>query len=125
MAARILLVEDDPALRESLRNLLSVAGYDMNVADTLGALQAHFLEPAPQALLLDLDSPDGPGLAALTDVKKNWPACKVVILTADGSLKATEDVYKLDDVFLLSKPLDPEMLESVLQMALTQRFPVS
>jgi DNA-binding NtrC family response regulator len=120
MAARILLVEDDPTVRESLRNLLSVAGYEMSEASTLRSLQDCLLEPAPQVLLLDLHLPDGHGLSALPDVKKNWPGCKVVILTGDGSLKATEDVYKFDDVFLLSKPLDPEMLESVLEMALMQ-----
>ena len=125
MAARILLVEDDPTLRESLRNQLSVAGYDLSEADTLGALQDRFQEPAPQALLLDLHLPDGHGLSALPDVKRNWPDCRVVFLTAHGSLQATEEVYKLDDVFLLSKPLDPEMLESVLEMALAQHAGVS
>jgi hypothetical protein len=49
----------------------------------------------------------------------------VVFLTAHSSLEATEDLYKLDDVFLLSKPLDPEMLESVLEMALAQHAGVT
>ena len=120
MAARVLVVEDDPTLRESLKNLLSTAGYDVSEADTLGALQNRLQEPAPQALLLDLQLPDGRGLSALPDIKKNWPGCRVVFLTAHGSLQATEDLYKLDDVFLLSKPLDSEMLESVLAMALAQ-----
>jgi DNA-binding response OmpR family regulator len=122
MPARILLVEDDPALRESLTHQLSAAGYDMTEADTLEALEDRLHEPAPEALLLDLHLPDGHGLSALPEVRRNWPDCKVVILTADGSLEATEDVYKLDDVFLLSKPLDPEMLESVLGLALAPRF---
>jgi DNA-binding response OmpR family regulator len=121
MPARILLVEDDPALRESLTHQLSVAGYDMTEADTLEALEDRLNEPAPEALLLDLHLPDGHGLSALPEVRRNWPDCKVVILTADGSLEATEDVYKLDDVLLLSKPLDPEMLESVLGLALAPR----
>lgn len=120
MAARVLLVEDDPTLRESLKQTLSVAGYDMSEADTLEALQDRLREPGPEALLLDLHLPDGHGLSALPEVRRNWPDCRVVILSADGSLQATEAVYKLDDVFLLSKPLDPEMLESVLEMALSQ-----
>ena len=122
MSARILLVEDDAALRESLKNQLSVAGYDMTEADTLEALEDHLHYPAPEALLLDLQLPDGHGLSALPEVRRHWPDCKVVILTADGSLEATEEVYKLDDVFLLSKPLDPEMLESVLGLALAPRY---
>ena len=121
MPARILLVEDDPTLRESLTHQLSVAGYEMTEADTLEALHNCLHDPAPEALLLDLHLPDGDGLSALPEVKRNWPDCKVVILSADGSLEATEAVYQLDDVFLLSKPLDPEMLESVLGLALTQR----
>jgi len=125
MAARVLVVVDDATLRESLRNLLSMAGYDLSEAETLGALQNRLQEPAPQALLLDLHLPDGYGLSALPDIKKNWPGCRVVFLTAHGSLQATEDLYKLDDVFLLSKPLDPEMLVSVLEMALAQHAGVA
>src|SRR6185436_16974732 len=98
MAARVLVVEDDPTLRESLKNLLSTAGYDVSEADTLGALQNRLQEPAPQALLLDLLLPDGRGLSALPDIKKHWPGCRVVFLTAHGALQATEDLYKLDDV---------------------------
>lgn len=125
MPDRILLVEDDPTLRASLTYQLSAAGYQMAEADTLEALQDRLHDPAPEALLLDLHLPDGDGMSALSAVKRNWPDCKVIILSADGSLEATEAVYKLDDVFLLSKPLDPEMLESVLGLALTQRASVA
>ncbi len=123
MPTNILIVEDDPTLRPLLSKLLSAAGYTPTEADCLAALRARFEGPAPDLLLLDLVLPDGDGLSALPEVKKRWPTTRVVILTGHGSVEAAEGAYGIEDVFMLSKPMDSGMLESVIELALAKPRP--
>ncbi len=121
MRANIMIVEDDPNIRALLWALLPAAGYEVREADSLRALRACLGQPAPEVLLLDLQLGDGNGLSALPDVKQHWPGTRVVILTGHGSVEAADEAYKVEDVFLLTKPMDAEMLTTVIELALSEK----
>jgi DNA-binding NtrC family response regulator len=118
MPAKILIVEDEPGIRDLVRQFLSPAGYVISEAEDVASLKKQLHLPAPDVLLLDLRLPDGNGLSVIPDLKKSWPAARIVILTGYGSVDAAEQAYKLDDVFLLSKPFDSEMLNAMVGLAL-------
>jgi len=117
--AKVLIVEDEALLRQHLKAMLQQDGYELLEAASLAELRSFLQGPAPQALLLDLWLPDGSGLSALPEVKRNWPSCRVVILTGHATVQTAEEAYLMHDVFLLTKPLDMGMLKTVLDLAQT------
>ena len=60
-AARVLLVEDDPALRQVLRNVLEISGYHVQEADSKATAEAVLKQDADIAVIvLDLGLPPSP-----------------------------------------------------------------
>lgn len=121
MQPRILIVEDDLCIRELVMTFLGRERFALSEAGDLATVRGQMPGAAPELLLLDLHLPDGNGLSLLPEVKRHWPTTKVVILTGYGTVEVAEEAYKLDDLFLLSKPFDSEMLNSVVDLALAGR----
>lgn len=81
---RILVIEDDPAIREGLVDALRAAGYDtIEAADGLDGLSAA-LGSTCDLLLLDLVLPGLDGVEILRRLKRDRPALPVIVLTARG-----------------------------------------
>jgi two-component system response regulator MprA len=79
---RILVADDDPAVRESLRRSLSFNGYDVSLAsDGLEALTASS-EPVPDLVLLDVNMPGIDGLEVCRRIRASGSDVPVLILTA-------------------------------------------
>ena len=79
---RFLLVEDDTVLRETLARSLRDAGHRTDdAADAASARQLWRVQPF-DAVVLDLNLPDGSGLAILRDARARGDATPVLILTA-------------------------------------------
>jgi CheY-like chemotaxis protein len=110
--ARILVVEDDAALRAALAELLVEEGYDVscaeNGADALAKLGGGLI---PSLILLDLAMPvmDGWTFRRAQRSDPRLAHVPTVVLTAShGSDRA--DIAALDVDAFLSKPFDPERL---------------
>ena len=79
---RVLVVDDEPAIRRLLRGALERAGYEVTeAADARSALAAFDPSP-PDAVLLDLGLPCRDGFAVLADLKAEMPDVPVLIVTA-------------------------------------------
>lgn len=111
-AMKLLLVEDDGALRESLRRTLTRVGWTVEVcADGSQALE-QWRSSQPDVVLLDLTLPGVDGLDILAQARRRGLATPVLILTARGTvgdrilgLNAGADDY-------LPKPFDLDELEA-------------
>lgn len=121
MTAKIFVLEDEQPLREMLSQELSLAGHVVQSEPTLADFRAHLSKPAPDLVLLDLNLPDGNSLTLLPEIRKHWPRTGIVILTGFATQEAADEAYKQADVFLLSKPFDSELLQGVIDMALTRK----
>jgi DNA-binding response OmpR family regulator len=106
----ILLVDDDKVVKFVLTKALSEAGYQVATAETAEeALAAMAVNPA-EVLILDLSLPGMNGVELCREMRKRWPWCIVIAVTAYAS------VYELvscreagfDDYFI--KPVDMEEL---------------
>jgi len=107
---RILLVEDDILLGESLRNGLTQEGYAVDWMKNGKEASASFNMVDYEAILLDLMLPDANGLDLLTELRKSGKLVPVLIMTArdaiDDRIKGLD--FGADDY--LVKPFDVDEL---------------
>jgi CheY-like chemotaxis protein len=116
-AARILLVEDDPALRTTLAELLHDEGYDVVCAEHgAEALTRLGTEPAPSVILLDLAMPvmDGWSFRSVQLEDPRLAAIPTVILSATASADPSA-LDGLDAAATLPKPFTLERLIATVQ----------
>ncbi|MEG8038917.1 response regulator transcription factor [Sphingomonas sp. LR60] len=122
MPAKVLIVDDEPAIRRLLRNTLSRAGYEVvEAGNAKDALQQAAAEH-PAAILLDLGLPDRDGLSLIPLLHAGG---EVVILVVSARDAVDEKVAALDlgaDDFV-GKPFDTEELLARLRVALRHRGP--
>jgi two-component system response regulator MprA len=79
---RVLVADDDPAVRESLRRSLSFNGYDVTTAEDGAAALAEVAQNRPDALILDVNMPKLDGLEACRQLRANGDDLPVLMLTA-------------------------------------------
>src|SRR3972149_4329361 len=102
---RVLVVDDEPGVRESIRILLS-SDYDVaTVPSGDAALDAIQREP-PQLVLLDIVMPGIDGMELLERVRVSDPGLPIVILTATKTVKTAVAAMKLGAFDYLQKPFD-------------------
>ena len=115
--ARVLVVDDEPAIRRLLRQTLERAGHDViDAADARAALAA-VAQDAPDAVLLDLGLPGRDGLE-LVPVIARTPGVALLVVSARD---ATEDKVAALDLGAddyVTKPFDSEELLARLRVAL-------
>lgn len=119
MAERILLVEDDPTIVESLGELLRSEGYAVDSAATqdgalaaaLGTGDGHADRPTPYALvLLDVTLTQGNGFAVCTALKQARPNLPVIFLTASSDEFTTVAGIQMGADDYIAKPFRPREL---------------
>jgi len=116
--SRILVVDDEPAVREALRAGLEFEGYEVTVAaDGLGALEA-IAKQIPDAIVLDVMMPRMDGLTVLRRLRSFDAALPVLLLTARDTVgdRVTGLDVGADDY--LTKPFDLDELYARLRALL-------
>jgi DNA-binding response OmpR family regulator len=113
---RVLVVEDDPDLREAIVYTLAQAGFSVSEAGSVaGARPARGFDLA----LLDLHLPDGSGLAVLSAWRSAGVDAPVLVITAERAPEAVDRALTgLDAWDYLSKPFDLKGLEQAVERAL-------
>ena len=110
MGDRILVVDDDPGMRETLEAVLKADGYHVLIAtngkETIDILQQNDFE----ITLLDLKMPDCMGTELLSKIKELTPNNLVIMMTAYGTIETAVDAMKLGAVDYISKPIDLDEL---------------
>ena len=106
---RILVIDDEPSLRDVLDLGLSRAGFFVGTAashsEALTRLADHW-----DLVVTDLQLPDGDGLSILRQVKETSPETAVMVLTAHGSADTAVAAMKLGAHDYLTKPFDIDEL---------------
>ena len=118
---KILVVDDDHAIRTTLGGLLNRHGYEVIPAATAAAGVAALCKEAPDVVLLDLGLPDAHGLETLDIFREKQTDAAVIILTAQDSLDNAIESIKRGAFHFISKPYAPEELLSLIRRATEQR----
>jgi CheY-like chemotaxis protein len=115
MTRRVLVVDDDPLLREVAKVALEmVGGWSVLTAGSGPEAQAVASKEQPDALLLDVMMPgmDGPSTVLALQDDPDTRDIPVVFLTAKMSGQGTEDWAELPVVGVIPKPFDPMTLSA-------------
>ncbi len=114
---RVLIVEDEPRLRDLLLHALPDMGFTGAAAKSAEE-GLRILEQQPhQIIVLDLNLPGMSGLEFFAKVREKWAATQVVVLTGYGDLETAKQAIHLNVADFLSKPCPLGDLEAALERA--------
>jgi two-component system, NtrC family, response regulator HydG len=114
---RVLVVDDDPGIRYTLREILESEGLEVSEAgDGAEALAAFDASPVP-LVLTDLRMPRLDGMALLRELLGRTPVPRVVLITAHGSERQAVDAIKAGAYDYFKKPFETEELLAVVRRA--------
>ncbi len=129
---KVLVVDDDPIVAESLAEFLSLEGFDATTAFD-GAEAAERLEqnareagaggdgPAFELVITDIAMPRLDGLGLLKRVVEEHPSTVVLVLTGYGTIESAVEAVRLGAVDYLTKPVVDAELRTALERALRQQ----
>lgn len=115
---KILLVEDEPVVRESLRDWLVEDGYDVDVAEDGEEALKKIKGEEFGVIVLDLKLPGIDGLQVFEEAKELKSETRGVIITAYPSKETREKAQRLGLLDYLAKPFKAEDLEKIISGAL-------
>ncbi|MDT4992568.1 MAG: hypothetical protein QOH97_2460 [Actinoplanes sp.] len=120
--ARILVVDDDPAIRQLLADLLEMEGYEVSQAvDGLAAVRA-VKASSPDFVVLDVMMPGLDGYEVLSTIRaqKGEPV-PVLMLTAGAEPDSDARAWAHGVDFYLAKPFTPDAVLDLIDSALTHQ----
>ncbi len=118
--ARVLVVDDEPGVQESLRMLLKDTCEVATAGHVEAALQAIAAAP-PDLILLDLVMPGRSGLDLLAELAERGVRTPVLVLTATKTVATAVEAMKLGAADYVTKPFEVDALRIKVQRLLEQR----
>jgi two-component system response regulator PilR (NtrC family) len=117
---KLLVVDDEPALREVLEIMLGREGYRVVSAPGYQvAIEAITQSPQPfPVILTDLAMPDGSGLDVLAAAKQRCPSTEVILFTAHHSVENAIAAMTAGAFNFITKPFEPATLAALVRKAL-------
>lgn len=108
--ATVLIVEDDPSLREALSDTLELAGYAVTVAKDGAAALDVLARESVGMVVSDVQMPTMDGRALLKHIRSRNPELPVVLMTAYGTVQKAVDAMRCGAADYLLKPFDADVL---------------
>lgn len=110
-AARILVVDDEPEIREMVAEFLRRRGYVINIAADADEALAKVSKESPDLMLLDLYMPITNGIKLLKQLREAGKTVNVIMLTACQDEHLLKTTFDLGACEVLTKPVDLNQLE--------------
>lgn len=118
---KILVVDDELIVRESLIGWLKKTGYEVSAAEGGRKAMEMLKEKDYDLIFLDIKMPDIGGIEVLDHIKANFPQTMVVMITAYGSVETSVEAMKRGANDYLMKPFDPEQLTLLVEKLIQQK----
>jgi two-component system response regulator AtoC len=118
---RVLVIDDDPGVRDYLEALVSRRGYDVRAFPSGEEALASLESSRPDLVTLDVVLPGLDGLETLQRLKDRVPDVPVVMLSGHGHARTIVEAMRLGASDFLRKPFEVEELELAFQKALEKR----
>ncbi len=117
MTRRILVVDDEPDIRQTLKEILEDEGYHVELAGNGLQARQRFHDQRPDLVLLDIWMPDVDGITLLEEWRRQAPV-PVVVMSGHGTVDTAVEATRLGAFDYLEKPLSIARLLATLERAL-------
>jgi two-component system nitrogen regulation response regulator NtrX len=117
----ILVIDDEPGVRESLRKILEYEGYRISLAENGAEGIERYRREAPDLVLLDIKMPGMDGMEALRELLSVDPGAHVIMISGHGTIQTAYDAGRQGAYDFLEKPLDQEQTLFRVRKALEER----
>jgi len=114
----VMVVDDDPAIRRSVADLLESEGYRVRAFAEAAEFLAAAAPSAPSCLILDMQMPRLDGMSVLQHMGERRLALPVIFLTGHGTIPLSVAAMKAGANEFLTKPVDPDALLAAVGEAL-------
>jgi len=112
---KLLIVDDEKLLRDSLKKHFQREGYQVYLAESARKAIEAYREYVPELVLLDVRLPDGNGLDVLHEIREVNPEALVILITAYGGIRSAVEAIKRGAQDYITKPFDIEELSFTVQ----------
>ena len=119
--SKILVIDDDRSIRETLELYLAEEGYEVVTAATGTEGLNRFVETSPDVVILDIRLPDVDGFTVLEDLREDDENVKVIMITAHHDMESTISAMKGGAFDYIHKPVNVDELDMAIQKALKTR----
>lgn len=119
---KIIVIDDEPGIREGLRRLFETEKILIDLADSYNDALRKIKEKEYDLYLIDLRLPDGDGLELLKIIKDNTSEAVCIIMTGYGSISSAIEAIKVGAFSYITKPFLPEDFMAVCTQALEHRW---
>ncbi len=119
--ARILVIDDDPAVVDTLVTLLGEDGYGVSSAVTSDEGLKLFILSHPDLVLLDIALPGMNGIEMLKRIRSIAPTARVVMVSGVTDPARAREALELGALAWVDKPFDLAYLKRVVAMALQDK----
>jgi two-component system response regulator FlrC len=113
MTGKVLLVEDDRALREALADTLALGGHEYRAVDCAEAALLAIAEESFGLVVSDVNMPGMDGHQLLAQIRQRQPQLPVLLMTAFGAVERAVDAMRQGAADYLVKPFEPKALLSL------------
>ncbi|HEX3693511.1 MAG TPA: HD domain-containing phosphohydrolase [Solirubrobacteraceae bacterium] len=103
---KVLVVDDEPALRRWSERVLQDHGYDCEGAGDSGAAREQLVDGAFQLALLDVNMPGESGMQLLSHIRSNHPDCAAVMVTGEDSVELAMAAIEQGAYGYIIKPVE-------------------
>src|SRR6266536_4175009 len=118
---RILIVDDEPVMADSLKQNLVEEGYSVDTAPTGAGAIELFDQAGHHLAICDLQLPDMDGLEVMRHMKDARPTTEVIVVTGYGSVQKAVEATKAGAFYFVEKPFDFEEIQPLVEKALERR----
>ncbi len=120
--ARILLAEDDKYLRAVVAQMLTDGGHSVTEAADGKVAVSVYRPEVFDLILMDLIMPEKEGMESITELKRKFPAVKIIAMTSGGQFAVKSEYLRMAKAIgasdVLKKPFSPEILISMVARVL-------
>ncbi len=120
-AHKLLVVDDDAAMRQMLASLFRERGYPVEEAASADEALERTRETEFDAVLSDIKMPGKTGIEMVGELRRIRPATPVVLMTAFGSIDSAVEAMRAGAFDYITKPFEPEAVLLTVERALERR----
>ncbi|MEJ8569557.1 sigma-54-dependent transcriptional regulator [Elongatibacter sediminis] len=121
--AHILVVDDEPDIRELVSEILADEGYRVSTADNGENARTVFGQNTPDLVLLDIWMPDVDGITLLKEWSTGGLDCPVIVMSGHGTVETAVEATRLGAHDFVQKPISLARLLAVVSQALAANRP--